>query len=388
MSQERTQSSALVVGRLFRDGLDDVHEAIRRASIEPVLAMADDVVRATRDGKTPAVVVLDESRESELALHAIRGTWSHQSVPVIQIVRQASTATYVLAHDAGADGVVSVSDLGALTRQVANLASSVGVTPTRPAQEAVIFGSEARTRTAVGRLIAHAGFELVFARELEEARPAIASPRVKVVVLVHDGKLDTAGVADAIAEGGRDDVVFVVCAHPEVARPLAPVVRRARRGAVLAARQIDASLLFALNELMRPVGLENRASPRLLYGTLASFRRQGEMIPSFGLTSNVSAEGFYVRTLDPPEPGKTVWLELRPPGSRDVVHLRATTVWRQSYVRSGVALSLPGFGARLDAARCPEGDLTAYARGYASLRAESSEWPDGVIHAGSDEDAV
>jgi hypothetical protein len=138
---------------------------------------------------------------------------------------------------------------------------------------------------------------------------------------------------------------------------------------------------------MRPAGTENRASPRLLYGTLVSFRRQGEMIPSFGLCSNVSAEGFYVRTLDPPEPGTPVWLELRPPGSRNVVHLRANAVWRQRYVRSGVALSLPGFGARLDVDRCPEADLTAYARGYANLRAESAQWPDGVIHAGSDEDA-
>ena len=93
---DRAETSALVIGRLFRDGIEDVHEAIRRASIEPVLAMTDDIVRASREGRTPAVVVLDESRESELALAALRGTWSHQSVPVIQLVRHASTADTIL----------------------------------------------------------------------------------------------------------------------------------------------------------------------------------------------------------------------------------------------------------------------------------------------------
>lgn len=388
MVTDRTDSSALVIGRLFRDGLEDVHEAIRRASIEPVLAMTDDIVRASREGRTPAVVVLDESRESELALAALRGTWSHQSVPVIQLVRHATTGAYALAHDNGADGVVAVSDLGALTRQVANLASNVGVAPARAVQQAVIFGSEARTRTAVGRLLAHAGFELVFAREASEAAEALASEKVRAVVLVHDGKIETSKVADALRASGREDVIFVICAHPDVARPLAPVATSVARGSVLSSKRIDASLLFALNELMRPAGTENRASPRLLYGTLVSFRRSGEMIPSFGLSSNVSAEGFYVRTLDPPDPGTSVWLELRPPGSRNVVHLRAQAVWRQRYVRAGVALSLPGFGARLDASICPEGDLTQYAKGYATLRSDYAEWPDGIVHAGSDEDVA
>ena len=384
----RAQNSALVIGGLFRDGVADVHDAIRRASIEPVLAMTDDIVRATREGKTPAVVVLDESRESEAALVAMRGTAAHQSVPVIQIVRHATTAAYAHAHDVGADGVVAVSDLGALTRQVANLAASVGTAQSRPTQEAVVIGSEARSRAAVGRLLAHTGFELVFAREASEVDSVIASPRVRVVVLVHDGKVDPAAVGASINASGRNDIVFVVCAHPDVARPLSDIAIATKRASILASKRIDASLLFALNELMRPAGLENRASPRLLYGTLVSFRREGEMIPSFGLSSNVSAEGFYVRTLDPPEPGTPIWLELRPPGSRGVVHLRAQAVWRQHYVRSGVALSLPGFGARLSNERCPEADLTSYARGYATLRGAAADWPYGIVFAGSDEDAV
>ena len=74
----------------------------------------------------------------------------------------------------------------------------------------------------------------------------------------------------------------------------------------------------------------------------------------------------YIRTLDPPRPKSPIWLELRAPGSGAPLHLRATAMW-QRLPGSGSGVLPPGFGLRLDASRCPAGDLQELIAGYEEL---------------------
>ena len=68
--------------------------------------------------------------------------------------------------------------------------------------------------------------------------------------------------------------------------------------------------MFVVNELLRPRELlESRASRRMLYATLTSFRAAGEFECRSGLTYNISREGLYVRTFDSPPDKSKVWLK-------------------------------------------------------------------------------
>jgi uncharacterized protein (TIGR02266 family) len=126
-------------------------------------------------------------------------------------------------------------------------------------------------------------------------------------------------------------------------------------------------LLFLANELLRPGVKDLRASERVLFGAICAFRPAGAMEPVHGLSYNLSREGLYVRTLDPPSRGTSLWLEMRPPHSRDAVHLRGTVAWSKGLDRPGGVVP-PGFGIRLEQDRCPSADLCAYRDGYDALR--------------------
>ncbi len=125
-------------------------------------------------------------------------------------------------------------------------------------------------------------------------------------------------------------------------------------------------LLFLANELLRPSVSNSRASTRVLYGVLSSFRTAGSLTPNFGLTYNLSREGLYVRTLDPPQRGTTLWVEMRAPGQREAIHLRGEVVWATGPHRPG-GTAPPGFGLRILEDECPPSDLAVYRQGYRSL---------------------
>src|SRR5205814_1864187 len=77
---------------------------------------------------------------------------------------------------------------------------------------------------------------------------------------------------------------------------------------VLAAHDPTEDAIFLGNELVRPSLANLRASPRLLYATVASFRIAGHEQSTHGITYNISADGLYLRTLVPLPMGSEVWL--------------------------------------------------------------------------------
>jgi hypothetical protein len=137
--------------------------------------------------------------------------------------------------------------------------------------------------------------------------------------------------------------------------------------AASAASDVRGELLFFAEEALRGAPSEDqRASRRLHFATLCGFRTAGSMESSYGLTHNLSREGLFVRTLNPPKAGSEIWFELRT-FDGITVHLRGTTMWRRLACSTGGGTTPPGFGAKIDAARCPPTDLAAYEAGYANL---------------------
>jgi hypothetical protein len=130
---------------------------------------------------------------------------------------------------------------------------------------------------------------------------------------------------------------------------------------------VDATsrLLFFADERTKARFKDRRASARKLYSGVCSFREAGSVLPTFAVTYNVSREGIYVRTLDPPRPESQVWVELLAPTNATPVHLRARVVWQR--LPSGRGILPPGCGLRIDPSECPPGDLDGYLRGYETL---------------------
>jgi len=125
-------------------------------------------------------------------------------------------------------------------------------------------------------------------------------------------------------------------------------------------------LLFFADERTKAAFTDRRASVRKLHSAVCSFREAGSVEPSFGVTYNVSSEGLYIRTLDPPAAGTTIWVELHAPSTTVPVHLRAAAVW-QKLPGGGKGVVPPGFGLRLDYRTCPPDDLGEFLKGYAAL---------------------
>jgi hypothetical protein len=123
------------------------------------------------------------------------------------------------------------------------------------------------------------------------------------------------------------------------------------------------NLLFLANEVTRAGFSEMRRSPRMLFSSLATFRNAGDMVPVHGLVYNISKNGLYVRSLDPPPRESPIWLEMRPPKSKEAVHLRATVMWVLR-VGSAALPAPPGFGVRIEAGQCPPEDLARYELSY------------------------
>jgi Tfp pilus assembly protein PilZ len=122
------------------------------------------------------------------------------------------------------------------------------------------------------------------------------------------------------------------------------------------------NVLFLVNELLAPRGVDKRASARLLYGTAVAFRGAGRDADETGFTYNVSAGGLYIRTLAAPDPGQELWLEMWSPRSERRVRLVGKVAWRRPFGNVGGATVPAGFGVQITDGLA--GDFERWKAGY------------------------
>ena len=122
------------------------------------------------------------------------------------------------------------------------------------------------------------------------------------------------------------------------------------------------NVIFLTNELLSRRGVDQRSTPRILYGTSVAFREAGRDEDEIGFSYNVSAEGLYVRTLASPEAGHQVWLEMWPPRSERRVRLFGTVAWKRPFGANEGATVPAGFGVRITEGL--GGDMERWRAGY------------------------
>lgn len=355
--------SALCMGRFTPEQTESVRMALSRAGMS--MRTVSDVPAARRALKDPhaatKLMLVDAAiAELEPLLSWIRSEAALAGLIVVAIAPAANEGAYAEAHAMGCDDVVLLGDHGAITRRAAALA---GYDPTaRPpatAGRAIVAHPALDRRRLIGRTLRLAGFDVLFAESSDELEKLAA--REKPAIVIASDELPTEGtrVAIARARAVSGDVPVIIVGTRD---------HGIERAGLISEHAPPDHLLFVANELLRP-GVSNlRASPRILHDALCAYRPAGEIQPMLGLTYNLSRGGLYVRTLDPPAAGTSIWFELRPPGERECVHLRGQVMWARTMERGPGGASPAGFGVRIARESCPPEDLARYEAAFDALR--------------------
>lgn len=362
--------SVVVVGRFTPEQSEALRLAVARAGA--TARMTSDGPSARRALKDPMaeparLVIVDAAMtELEPLMTWLRTDPVLMGTLVVAIVPAPSDRAFADAHAAGCDDVVAQGDLGAITRRAAAVAA---YDPTsRPAASqgrAIVAHPSDHKRRLLGRTLRLAGFEVCFAERADELACAKEPALLVAADAMPGGALECIATARQLT--GQPSLPSIALGASDELPSLEQRADALERVAAVHEQAPPDHLLFVANELLRP-GVRNlRASERVLYDALCAFRPAGQLAPVMGLTYNLSREGLYVRTLDAPEPGSTLWFELRPPGERQIVHLRGTVVWVRSVAHGPGGVAPFGFGVRIAADACPPVDLRRYQSAYAQL---------------------
>lgn len=324
---------------------------------------------ADRAHAPPHMILVDAAMvELEPLVAWLRGEARHFGAVVVAVVPAPSDGAFGEAIAAGCDDVVVQGDLGALTRRAAAL-SNYDATARPPTTQgrAVVAHPSMHRRRILGRALRLGGFDVSFAEVEKEFEAFILGHEVPTLCVVAEDLPPSGAVASVkhAHESGASVPTVIVGTDSRLGAlrglgAIEPV-------ALLSEQAPPDRLLFVANELLRPGVQELRASRRVLWDAMCAFRPAGQLHPVLGLTYNLSREGLYVRTLDPPPRDVTLWFELRPPGAREAVHLRGTVVWVRNIENGPGGAAPPGFGVRIDEEACPPADLRRYHDHYEQL---------------------
>ncbi len=354
--------TVLVVGERLGDRERAVREAIERASEQAVFIPSVALLRESLESHATRCVLADSLVEVRDISRVLRGNARCFGVPLIALSDHISDRVMLELYAIGADDVVAVHELGGLTRRLAALASFDPLARTALFQGSCLLAhADLHRRQVFGRVLRQAGFDVSFAATTQEAL-AVAE-RSPPKVLVVSNTLPPEGGRQALQRLSADwvgEMPAVLLASGRQSGSLSP-----HGWTVVPEEAPPDDLLFVVNELLRPRELlESRASRRILYATMCSFRAAGEFEGRKGLTYNISREGLYVRTFDAPPNKGQVWLELRPPGAARACHVRGEIVWTRTLSTGARGAAPPGFGVRLSPEQCPPADSTIYIEQY------------------------
>ena len=343
-------AAAIAIGDLGDNEREQLQRAAARAettlSFQPSLGHALGRLR-----NASCLLVTSDASVADIIDH-IRDDVALFTLPVIVLADSAASETWLRAYAQGADDVVLRRDSGAITRRL--LTVHLGRSNDRPEAalgRAVIASNDDASRRRLGRTLRNVGFDIAYAATVKEALEEDSKP-VFVVTTDQAPKSDGPGARDVAYVNG---VPVLFLGESAAFSPLQDRITDA-----------SARILFFADEQAKARFKDRRISERKLWAGMCSFREAGALDPSYGLSHNVSREGLYVRTLDPPRAGTLLWLELHAPGTDTPVHLRANAVW-QRLPGAKMGVVPPGFGLRLELDRCPAHDLASFIEAYDKL---------------------
>lgn len=359
----------LLVGISDPQTIDEYARSAREAGLDMHVEPNAQDAPAWLESHDPVAIALDMMAEgAEASCFAVRSIARLANVPVLGLVPELSDLAFPEIYGWGGDDVVPLSAPRGLVPRLRWLAADTSLHPPAARGVALVADADRRRRVLWARVLRNAGYDVRFAVDGDEALHAANDPTVKLVIADVDiGPDGGVTVTQRLRASGVGTPVVLPCAPKRIGQH-----RSALQGlpkvAVTDGFAPPENLLFVANELGRS-GIDGRASPRLLYGTVVAFRQAGRDEDAYGCTYNISAGGLYVRTLAPLNSDEDVWLELKPPRSDRRVRLEGRVRWRRRFGPIESATVPPGFGVQIiDAAK---NDLIRYEAGYQSFAADT-----------------
>jgi DNA-binding response OmpR family regulator len=307
--------------------------------------------------------LLESEQSEDLAVEA-RSSARHVRLPMLAMTRSVSDLAFNDAFSWGADDVLPFGEIRPLLTRLRSLPREQAEPPNTGRGSALVAEADRTRRTVVARVLRNAGYSVSFAVTTADAARFSERADLKLSVVSSELMPDARPTVERARAAGSS-ANFILCCAPRELRGVRVSLQDLTGISAIDGFAAPENVLFASNELCAG-GVNNRKSPRLLYGTTVAFRGAGRERDDLGFTYNVSSGGLYVRTLAPPDDDET-WLELRPPRTDRLVRLVVKIAWRRRFNYNENATVPPGFGAQiLDGARA---DIAAWNAGYEAMSA-------------------
>jgi DNA-binding response OmpR family regulator len=330
----------LAFGRFRREERMALSVAAEQAAFTLHAAESPEEAGRWLESHEAMAMLLDTEASESLAVQT-RSSARHARLPMIALSRDIGDLCFNDAFSWGADDVLPMNSTRPLLTRLRTLPREAGALPASARGTALIAESDKTRRTVVGRVLRNAGYAVTFAVTKEDAARFALQEDVALAVLNAELADDYPATIGAAREAGSK-ANFVVCTHPRDLKTVRAALDGHTGVGVIDAFAPPENVLFASNEI-KGGAVNNRRSPRILFGTTVAFRGAGREKDDYGFSYNISEGGLYVRTLAPPEDDE-VWIEMTAPRSERRVRLVGNVAWRRRFNHNENATVPPGFG--------------------------------------------
>ena len=361
--------SLMFVGTFRDEAMRCVQEAVEAVGATfSVVGRCDAVPAALGEAVDPLALVLQmDAPGADQIFGYVRGQAHLAQLPIFGVAAERTDLAFTELFSWGGDDLVALKSPATLARRLRPLvARGPGKRETKPREHcALVAGADPLWRSVMGRALYQGGFSVRFVANASDVAHESLAEGVRVVVLADDlGEGEgAAALAKARAQGSQ--VAWVLVAPPKRMAALQAEVGFLGRTSVADGFAPPENVLFLANELLSRRGIDQRATPRVLYGSAIAFRLAGRDEDEIGFSYNVNAGGVYVRTLAPLDAGQELWLEMWPPRSERRVRLAGTVAWKRAFGPTEGATVPAGFGVKISDGLA--GDLERWRAGYAAF---------------------
>jgi DNA-binding response OmpR family regulator/Tfp pilus assembly protein PilZ len=360
---EPDQRPALLVGRFERPVAESVTAAMlgARVKVENVPSAAD--AKSWLSEKDPLVVVVDVGASfAEDVCFSVRANPKLSLVPILGLTPEISDLSFAELFGWGADDLVRTDRPESMERRLRLFHRDAVLQPASLRGIVVVADGDHKRRVLLARVLRNAGFDARFVLATEELADEAVRPDVSLIVA--DVDLQPGGAISVLQTLQRQGKLtpWVLACPPKKIGATAARVEGLSQVIVYDAYAPIENVLFFANEVLRGRFLENRSTPRLLFGATIAFRLAGRDRDEVGYTYNISGGGMYVRTMAPLSAGDEAWLELQPPRTDRRVRLEGKVIWRRVFGSGSGATVPPGFGLSISGGS--ERDMERFRVGY------------------------
>lgn len=272
--------------------------------------------------------------------HLIKQSARLAHIPIIMLT--GADAAHEIMHSwrAGADDYLPkpirlsqlASKIHALRAVWPEAEGSRGVAPAR--QRLMYIESRPFYRTRLGGALEHAGFQILYCKDVPEAHKSLAEHNHEIDLLICDlGSLGANGIDEARQLHQRAPRKPMLLTTAVDQPPEAQSAVRQLTGHDLLNKRLlpPETILGKINSLLQRVTLDVRPSERVPFFSLVGFRAGDRDEWLSGFAYDISTGGIFIRTMTPFPPLSSVEMKVRFLASKDDASCQGVVAWANAY---------------------------------------------------------